>query len=158
GCEELGIAPGGIHAAPWVFPAPARKGHTRGETLVQRLKKKNGVLYKRGSYARHLKALITRYREILRLDVAALARIHGAMTGHIVRHLFGSHHCDTERWPDAIGLMDASKMLAHANVQITQDRYIGKTEANISVGRVRRTQLAPEQGVRAASRSVDDSI
>lgn len=150
GCEELGIAPGGLHLAPWVFPAPARKGHTRGETLLQRLRKKNGVMYKRGSYARHLKALITRHADILGLDVAALAKIHGAMTGHIVRHLFGSHHCDTERWPDAIGLMDASKMLAHANVQITQDRYIGKTEANISIGRVRRTQPAAEMATTVA--------
>lgn len=140
GCEPLGIEPGGVHASTYVFPAPARKGHTRGQTLEERLKSRRGVQWKRGSYSKQLKSIITRYADELKIDLSTLRSIRGSLSGHIVRHLFGSHHCDEQRWNDAIGLLAASKMLSHASVEITQSRYIGKSESDVSVGRRRGGQ------------------
>jgi hypothetical protein len=102
-----------------------RKG--RAERLL------GGLKLHRDSWRVRFRALLKDHAQDLGLDLARLKKIHGALSTHVIRLVFGSHHCDQRRWPDAIGDYWASLMLHHATVEFTRTRYSGVSERRVSV-------------------------
>jgi hypothetical protein len=128
---ELKLKAGDIVESPYVFPGSARVGSRTKKARVERLL--GGLKLHRDSWRVHLRALLKEHAKDLGLDFDRLNRIHGALSTHVIRLVFGSHHCDQRRWPDAIGDYWASLMLHHATVEFTRTRYSGVSERQVSV-------------------------
>jgi hypothetical protein len=134
GSERMGLAPGTKVSSPFVFPAPvAHKHSTRFNVRNRDEWLQSG--FQMGTYCLRdvFRSLLAAHADHLRIDLVALMGIHGGASPHVVRHLFGSHHCDSRRWADALGPEQASKLLHHATVKVTFDRYCGISERHISV-------------------------
>jgi hypothetical protein len=128
---ELKLKAGDVVESPYVFPGSARVGSRTKKGRVERLL--SGLKLHRDSWRVRLRALLKEHAKDLGLDFDRLDRIHGALSTHVIRLVFGSHHCDQRRWPDAIGDYWASLMLHHATVEFTRTRYSGVSERQVSV-------------------------
>lgn len=134
GSERMGLAPGTQVSSPYVFPAPIAHKHSTRFGVSNRDEWLQGGFQMSTYCLRDLfRTLLLAHADHLGIDIGALTRIHGGASPHVIRHLFGSHHCDSRRWTDALGPEQASKLLHHASVKVTLDRYCGISERHISV-------------------------
>jgi len=141
---------GMVVSCEYVFP-PARAGSLRRGHQAWRKKKPEA--WSDDGPTDSFKKALERHHPRLGIDLKALKKIHGATSLHVTRHLFGSHHCDPSRWPDAIGVEQTSKMLHHVSVEFSMEHYCGMTERHVSI----RTKAAPEPAKAAAS-ELDKSV
>lgn len=114
----------------YVFPAIARKGGGHGVQLAERARAE--FAYDGDGFTAQFKKRVVQYAGVMNIDPEALSQYFGATAPHIVRLLFGSHHCDPDRWHDAIGLEAASALLHHASTDITARKYVARNERNTS--------------------------
>jgi hypothetical protein len=126
--------PGDIVPSRFIFPALARKP---GRSDNAPLRLVAGSRWDEGSFASHWRRLIFRYSKTLNVDFTKLAAVFGGTAPHCCRHLAGTHHVQTERYEDAIGLAEIAVLLGHRDTTVTQARYVGVTERQISVTRPR---------------------
>jgi len=134
------LGAGDICPSRYVFPALARVGghNTAIEDRVRR-----EAAYDGGGFTNQIKKRFCDYADVMKIDIRKLSCLFGALAPHIARLLFGSHHCDPERWPDAIGEEAASKLLHHASIDFTRSKYVAKNEREVSAVSRQQTQNSP---------------
>jgi hypothetical protein len=109
-----------VVSCKYVFPPASAGWRPRGH---QAGRKKRPEVWSDAGPTDSFKKALERHHPRLGIDLKALKKIHGATSLHVARHLFGSHHCDPSRWPDAIGVEQTSKMLHHFSVEFTMEHY-----------------------------------
>lgn len=135
GSARMGLEPGKRVSSPFAFPAVVSHKHrTRWNEANRDEWLKGGFAMSNYCLRNMLRNALIEHGARLGLDIDTLTGIHGAISPHVIRHLFGSHHCDPKRWPDAIGPEQASVMLHHASIKVTMDRYCGISERQITIG------------------------
>lgn len=122
--RELG--PGDVCPSRHVFPATARRGGGHGVSQADRVRAE--MAYNGDAFAQQFSKRMREYAVVMNIDADALGEYFGAFAPHIVRLLFGSHHCDPDRWADAIGADAASILLHHAGTDITRRKYAARNE------------------------------
>jgi hypothetical protein len=108
------------------------------------------LAYDGDAFAQQFKKRMREYAGVMNINADALDAYFGSLSPHIVRLLFGSHHCDEKRWPDAIGIDAASTLLHHVNTDITRRKYVARNERATSAVS-RRTADAGTAGAPAAA-------
>jgi hypothetical protein len=121
-----------VVASNVVFPATVSRVFRRNKSVEDL---PEAVEWGDHAMSEHFKGLLKKHAHTLNLDFHALSQIQGGASIHVVRHLFGSHHCDPVRWgaDETIGPVQASKMLHHASVEFTMKRYCGISEHDVSI-------------------------
>ena len=103
------------------------------------------LAYNGDAFAQQFSKRMREYAAVMNIDADALGQYFGALAPHIVRLLFGSHHCDPDRWADAIGADAASILLHHASTDVTLRKYAARNE--------RATSAVSRNSVEASVRS-----
>ena len=130
GDEAVAHGPGDVVPSDYVFPAVARKSG-RSPDAAARLAA--GCPMDAETFRERWRDRIAEHADSLGIDFGEVSRIFGGAAPHAVRHLFGTHHCWTDKFPDAIGLESASVMLHHRETGITRKKYVGITERQVEV-------------------------
>ena len=129
GFAPLDLPPDALATTDFVFPAEARSGS--GKPADQQARIEAGLPWYEGGYGNVFRSMLRKYAGLLNLDLATLKEV-GGMGPHIVRHLFGSHHCDVRR-ENALGPAATAVMLHHKSALVTERFYMGLCASDISV-------------------------
>lgn len=122
----------------YVFPAVASRGGGHGITQDSRGKRQ--YRWDVGSLSSHFSALVLDHATQLGMDRQALEDTWGATSIHVIRLLYGT------KWaPER--LLEASRMLQHAAVHITERRYCALTAEDVHLD-VEPEDLVPQKSPR----------
>lgn len=113
----------------YVFPAIASRGGGHGITQEEREERQ--YRWGAGSLSSHFSSLVLGHAERLGMDRRALEQTWGATAIHVIRLLFGTH------WAP-VRLLDASRMLQHANIHVTEQKYCARSAEDVDL------EIAPE--------------
>ena len=109
-----------------VFPAVASRGGGHGTRQEDR--ESAGFRWNEESMSAHFQKFVLEYAERLGMDRQALEAEHAATSIHVIRLLFGTKWAKTK-------LLEASRMLQHANVGVTERKYcaVGAEDVDLEV-------------------------
>ena len=108
------------------------------------------MAYNGDAFAQQFSKRMREYAAVMNIDAEALGEYFGALAPHIGRLLFGSHHCDPDRWADAIGADAASILLHHASTDITRRKYAARNERATSAVSRPAADLEPAGSIATA--------